>query len=74
MSSCEKLNLTDVTSFIKALKTGGINLEKIEKELTCSTNKKGGSKRSKKGGIRITYNNVKYLFITFLTHLGLIKT
>ena len=70
MSSCEKPNLTDVTSFIKALKTGGINLKKIETELTCPMINKGGSKRSKKGGIRITYNNVKYLFITFLTMLS----
>jgi len=70
MSNCKKPNLTDVTSFIKVLKTGGINFEKIEKELTCSTTNKGGSKRSKKGGIRITYNNVKYLFITFLTMLS----
>ena len=64
MSKCLEPNLRDVASFIEALKEGGIDIDQMEEELTCST-MNGGSKRSKKGGIKFT--TIKYIYIAFMT-------
>ena len=69
MDTCKKPNMSKTSAFVGALKTGGVDLTKMNNVMTesCPMPNKGGSKRSKKGGRVLTFDNIKYLFVTFLT-------
>jgi len=64
--------MSETSDFINALKEGGVDLINTNKVMTesCPMPNTGGSKRAKKGGRRITFYQVKQLFVVFLTILS----
>ena len=71
MDTCKKPNMSSTSDFVNALKTGGFDLTKMNNVMTesCPMPNKGGSKRSKKGGRVLTFDNIKYLVDYFDKYL-----
>ena len=72
MLSCQNPNMEEANKFANALKKGKVDLNNTNKVMTesCPMPNTGGSKRTKKGGRRFTFNQVRQLFLVFLTILS----